>query len=49
VWLHSGDAQHRLLVRSYFETAGGWSDVRDEDRSPEGSGDPLYVVWGRRA
>jgi SAM-dependent methyltransferase len=47
VWLGSTDAQHRLLVRSYFEAAGGWADVRDEDRSPEGSGDPLYVVWGR--
>jgi SAM-dependent methyltransferase len=49
VWLGSTDAQHCLLVRSYFDAAGGWGDVRDEDRSPEGNGDPLYVVWGRRA
>ena len=48
VWLGSMDAQHRLLVRSYFEAAGDWSEVRDEDRSPQGNGDPLYVVWGRR-
>ena len=49
VWLDSGDAQHALLVRSYFEAAGGWTDVRSEDRSPDGNGDPLYAVWGRRA
>ena len=49
VWLHSGDAQHVGLVRAYFEAAEGWMDVRTEDRSPDGNGDPLYVVWGRRA
>lgn len=48
VWLAAGDAQHRLLVRSYFEAAGGFADVRDEDRSPDGNGDPLYAVWARR-
>jgi SAM-dependent methyltransferase len=49
VWVATSDAQHRMLVRSYFESAGGWRDVRDEDRSPEGNGDPLYAVWGRAA
>jgi SAM-dependent methyltransferase len=49
VWVGTSDAQHRMLVRSYFEAAGGWSDVQDEDRSPDGNGDPLYVVWGRAA
>jgi SAM-dependent methyltransferase len=49
VWLGSADPQHRLLVRAYFEAAGGWTDVRDEDRSPLGNGDPLYAVWARRA
>jgi len=49
VWLGSTDSQHRLLVRSYFEAAGGWTGVKDEDRLVYGNGDPLYAVWGRRA
>jgi SAM-dependent methyltransferase len=49
VWLGTSDVQHRMLVRSYFEAAGGWRDVADEDRSPDGSGDPLYAVWARAA
>jgi SAM-dependent methyltransferase len=48
VWLGTTDEQHLLLVRSYFEQAGGWSDVTAEDRSP-GGGDPLYAVRGRAA
>ncbi|HEY7365346.1 MAG TPA: methyltransferase domain-containing protein [Methylomirabilota bacterium] len=47
IWLDSTDAQHRALVRTYFEAAGGWKDLADEDCSP-GDGDPLYVVWARR-
>jgi SAM-dependent methyltransferase len=47
VWLGTTDQQHVLLVRSYFEAAGGWGDVKDEDRSSEGNGDPLYTVWAR--
>jgi SAM-dependent methyltransferase len=49
VWLGSTDAHHLSLVRSYFEAAGGWKDVKDEDRSPDGNGDPLYAVWARRS
>jgi SAM-dependent methyltransferase len=49
VWLGTSDVQHRRLVRSYFEAAGGWRDVADEDRSREGDGDPLYAVWARAA
>jgi SAM-dependent methyltransferase len=49
VWLGTSDVQHRMLVRSYFEAAGGWADVADEDRSPDGNGDPLYAVWARVA
>jgi SAM-dependent methyltransferase len=49
VWLESTDHQHLMLVRSYFEAAGGWSDVKAEDRSPGGHGDPLYAVWARAA
>jgi len=47
VWLDTTEAQHRTLVRTYFEAAGGWTDLVDEDRSP-GDGDPLYIVWARR-
>jgi SAM-dependent methyltransferase len=49
VWLGTSDHQHLMLVRSYFEAAGGWRDVKDEDRSPDGNGDPLYAVWARAA
>jgi SAM-dependent methyltransferase len=49
VWLGTSDQQHGMLVRSYFETAGGWRDTQAEDRSPEGNGDPLYAVWARTA
>lgn len=46
-WLYAGDEQHVTLVRSYFEAAGGFEGVREEDRSPRGYGDPLYAVWAR--
>jgi SAM-dependent methyltransferase len=46
VWLATTDAQHLMLVHTYFDAAGGWTDVRAEDRSP-GGGDPLYVVSAR--
>jgi SAM-dependent methyltransferase len=48
VWLHSPDRQHLELVRGYFEATGGWTDLRAEDRSLDGSGDPLYGVWAHR-
>ena len=46
VWLDTDDEHHVRLVRAYFETAGGWADVKDRDRS-SGRGDPLYAVWAR--
>ena len=48
LWLGTTDAQHLTLVRAYFESAGGFSDVHEEDCSP-GGGDPLYAVWARAA
>jgi SAM-dependent methyltransferase len=45
VWLGSTDAQHLTLVRAYFEAAGGFTDAKEEDRSPGGNGDPLFAVW----
>ena len=47
VWLGTSDADHVMLVRAYFEAAGGWDAAQAEDRSP-GGGDPLYAVWARR-
>ena len=47
VWLNTSDEQHVALVRGYFDASGGFADVRDEDRSPGGYGDPLYAVWAR--
>jgi len=48
IWLETTDAQHLTLVRSYFERAGGWTDIRTEDRSPGGDANPLYAVTARR-
>jgi len=47
VWLNSTDEQHLTLVRAYFDSAGGFEDVKEVDRSPRGYGDPLYAVWAR--
>jgi SAM-dependent methyltransferase len=47
VWLDSTDQHHVMLVRSYFESAGGWKDATGENRSLGGYGDPLYAVWAR--
>ena len=44
VWLGTSDQQHVMLVRAYFESPEGWTDLTAEDRSP-GGGDPLYAVW----
>ena len=49
VWLGTTEAQHLVLVRAYFEAAGGWTDVKEEDRPPGAGGDPLYAVWARRS
>ena len=47
LWLGTSDLQHLALVRAYFEASGGWTDAREEDRSPGVGGDPLYAVWAR--
>jgi SAM-dependent methyltransferase len=49
VWLSATDQQHLTLVRAYFEAAGGWTEAKEEDRSPADDGDPLYAVWARRS
>lgn len=47
VWLGSDDLQHVALVRAYFEAAGPWTEITEEDRWPGDDGDPLYAVWAR--
>ena len=47
VWLGGSDEDHVELVSAYFRTAGGFTAVTAEDRSPSASGDPLYAVWAR--
>ena len=49
VWLQSTDDQHLTLVRQYFESSGGWTDIRAQDRSPDVDANPLYAVWARKA
>jgi SAM-dependent methyltransferase len=45
LWMATGDAGHRLIVRRYLDEAG-FAPVSDEQLpSPD---DPLYVVHGRR-
>lgn len=48
IWLDTSDQRHVALVRAYFDAAGGWVDLKAEDRSPGGDGDPLYAVWARK-
>ena len=47
VWLDTTDEQHVTLVRTYFDSSGGWTEVHAEDRSPDGDWNPLYAVWAR--
>ena len=47
IWLSMSDEQHVELVRAYFDAAGGFVEVTDEERSGGGYGDPLYAVWAR--
>jgi SAM-dependent methyltransferase len=50
VWAATSDNQHMALVARYFEDAGSWRDVQAWSK-PRGvrGGDPLYIVWARRA
>lgn len=51
VWRMLNDQERAILVQAYFRLAGGWADIRAEDRSaPPGgpSSDPLYLVWARK-
>ena len=45
-WLSTDDDQHLGLVGSYFQLAGGWTDLQARGFT-QPDGDPLYVVWAR--
>jgi SAM-dependent methyltransferase len=47
IWLSMTDEEHAELVHAYFDAAGGFVEVTDEDRSSDRYGDPLYAVWAR--
>src|SRR3954470_6194023 len=44
-WMMGDDAEHRLLVRRYFEAAG-WTNVVDEQVPTPA--DPLFAVYAKR-
>jgi ubiquinone/menaquinone biosynthesis C-methylase UbiE len=48
IWRRTDDEQHLGLVGSYFQLAGGWSDLQARGFT-QPSGDPLYVVWAYKA
>lgn len=45
-WLVTDEAGRVVIVRSYFERAGGFAPPTAELRTPlDGRGDPLWAVW----
>ncbi|XP_042501513.1 uncharacterized protein LOC122079261 isoform X5 [Macadamia integrifolia] len=49
IWTSTGDAEHVLIVGSYFHYAGGFEPPQAVDISPNpGGSDPMYIVYSRR-
>ncbi|XP_051131663.1 uncharacterized protein LOC127251817 [Andrographis paniculata] len=49
IWTSTGDADHIMIVGSYFHYAGGFESPKAVDISPNpGRTDPLYVVYSRK-
>ncbi|XP_010447839.1 PREDICTED: uncharacterized protein LOC104730377 isoform X1 [Camelina sativa] len=49
IWTSTGDADHALIVGSYFHYAGGFESPQAVDISPNpGRSDPMYVVYSRK-
>ncbi len=50
IWQGCSDEQRMTLVKLYLQKAGGFEDIRAEDRSPQPKGfsDPVYLVAGRK-
>lgn len=46
-WCLLDDTGHLCLIAHHFAEAGNWADIRCQDRTPHGGGDPLYAVIGR--
>ncbi|KAJ8750748.1 hypothetical protein K2173_015929 [Erythroxylum novogranatense] len=50
IWTSTGDADHALIVGSYFHYAGGFEAPQAVDISPNpGRSDPMYIVYSRKA
>nr|GMC96199.1 Methyltransferase type 11 [Ipomoea batatas] len=49
IWTSTGDADHVLIVGSYFHYAGGFEPPEAVDISPNpGRSDPMYIVYSRK-
>lgn len=54
MWTSTGDLDHIWIVGSYFHYSGGFTAPEARDISPPpsafgGKGDPMYVVYARKA
>ncbi|KAG6772064.1 hypothetical protein D5086_013085 [Populus alba] len=50
IWTSTGDADHVMIVGSYFHYSGGFEPPQAVDISPNpGRSDPMYVVYSRKA
>lgn len=47
-WQMLDDRGHLDLVKSYLESAGGWTNIEQLNRTPRGSREPLLAVVARR-
>ncbi|KAK7290403.1 hypothetical protein RIF29_04804 [Crotalaria pallida] len=49
IWTSTGDADHVMIVGSYFHYAGGFEPSQGVDISPNpGRSDPMYIVYSRK-
>ena len=48
-WQMLDDAGHLDLVASYLQSAGGWTSIEKQNRTPRGAREPLLAVVARRA
>ncbi|KAL4295860.1 hypothetical protein GQ457_12G022490 [Hibiscus cannabinus] len=49
IWTSTGDADHVLIVGSYFHYTGGFEPPQAVDISPNpGRSDPMYIVYSRK-
>ncbi|PIA64345.1 hypothetical protein AQUCO_00100096v1 [Aquilegia coerulea] len=49
IWTSTGDAEHAMIVGSYFHYAGGYEPPQAVDISPNpGRSDPMYIVYSRK-